>query len=146
MTFDFHREVSRVWSELHGLDHRGLNISYAGRALHGEGHDEAAVRLAARREHSAPIIAALKPSLEPQLSRILQQSELAEDIRYTLELWPGLICFLDDGTLELDTNPVENEIRPIALKRKSALLAGNETVPRTGRCSPRWSPPARCPT
>ena len=33
---------------------------------------------------------------------------------------------LDDGRLELDTNPVENQIRPIALTRKNALFAGNE--------------------
>ncbi|AMY72239.1 insertion sequence transposase protein (plasmid) [Frigidibacter mobilis] len=87
---------------------------------------DAAVRLAARRENAAPIIAALKPWLEAQLSRIPQKSQLAEDIRYTLAHWPGLIRFLDDGTLELDTNPVENQIRPIALTRKNALFAGNE--------------------
>ncbi len=40
--------------------------------------------------------------------------------------WPGLIRFLNDGTLEMDTNPVENQIRPIALTRKNALFAGNE--------------------
>lgn len=72
------------------------------------------------------LIAALKPWLETQLSRILRKSQLAEDIRYTLAHWPGLIRFLDDGTLELDTNPVENQIRPIALTRKNALFAGNE--------------------
>jgi hypothetical protein len=86
---------------------------------------DAAVRLAAQREHSAPIIAALKPWLEAQLSRIPQKSQLAEDIRYTLGHWPGLIRFLNDGTLEMDTNPVENQIRPIALTRKNALFAGN---------------------
>lgn len=86
----------------------------------------APLRLAARREHAGPIIAALKPWLETQLSRIPQKSQLAEDIRYTLAHWPGLIRFLDDGTLELDTNPVENQIRPIALTRKNALFAGNE--------------------
>ncbi|MDQ7775662.1 MAG: transposase [Paracoccus aminovorans] len=83
-------------------------------------------RLAARREHSGPIITALKPWLETQLSRIPRKSQLAEDIRYTLAHWPGLIRFLDDGTLELDTNPVENQIRSIALTRKNALFAGNE--------------------
>jgi hypothetical protein len=36
-----------------------------------------------------------------------------------------MIRFLHDGTLELDTNPVENQIRPIALTRKNALFAGN---------------------
>ena len=87
---------------------------------------EAAVRLAARREYSAPIIAALKPWLEAQLSRIPQKSQLAEDIRYTLAHWTGLLRFLDDGILELDTNPVENQIRPITLTRKNALFAGNE--------------------
>ncbi|MFN3280041.1 MAG: transposase, partial [Paracoccus hibiscisoli] len=76
--------------------------------------------------HSAPIIAALKPWLDAQLSRIPQKSQLAEDIRYTLAHWSGLIRFLEDGTLELDTNTVENQIRPIALTRKNALFAGNE--------------------
>jgi transposase len=31
-----------------------------------------------------------------------------------------------DGRLELDTNPVENAIRPVALTRKNALFAGHE--------------------
>jgi transposase len=87
---------------------------------------DAAVRLAARRAHSAPIIAALKPWLETRLSRIPQKSQLAEDIRYTLAHWPGPIRFLENGMPELDTNPVENQIRPIALTRKNALFAGNE--------------------
>jgi len=87
---------------------------------------DAKVRLAARREHAGPVIAALKPWLEAQLSRIPRKSQLAEDIRYTLAHWTGLIRFLDDGILELDTNPVENQIRPIALTRKNALFAGNE--------------------
>ena len=61
-----------------------------------------------------------------QLSRIPQKSQLAEDISYALAHWSGLIRFLEDGTLELDANPVENQIRPIALTRKNALFAGNE--------------------
>ena len=84
------------------------------------------IRLQARRAHTAPLIEALKPWLETQLSRIPPKSRLAEDIRYTLGLWPGLTRFLEDGTLEPDTNPVENQIRPIALTRKNALFAGNE--------------------
>ena len=83
-------------------------------------------RLAARTELTAPIVAAFRPWLEAQLSRIPQSSKLAEDIRYTLGIWPGLTRFLEDGRLELDTNPVENQIRPIALTRKNALFAGHE--------------------
>lgn len=84
------------------------------------------VRLAARREHSAPIAAALKTWFEKQLSMIPSGSQLATDIRYALAHWTGLTRFLEDGRLELDTNPVENAIRPIALTRKNALFAGHE--------------------
>ncbi|SDP00826.1 Transposase [Lutimaribacter pacificus] len=83
-------------------------------------------RLAARRALSVPIIGAFRPWLEAQLSRIPRSSKLAEDIRYTLARWPGLTRFLEDGRLELDTNPVENQIRKIALTRKNALFAGHE--------------------
>ena len=53
-------------------------------------------------------------------------STLATDIRYALSHWDGLTRFLEDGRLELDTNPVENAIRPVALTRKNALFAGHE--------------------
>jgi hypothetical protein len=84
------------------------------------------VRLAARRAASAPVVIALKHWLEAQLSRLPKASQLAIDIRYALGLWHGLTRFLEDGRLELDTNPVENQIRPIALTRKNALFAGHE--------------------
>ena len=45
---------------------------------------------------------------------------------YALNHWNGLTRFLEDGRLELDTNPVENAIRPVALTRKNALFAGHE--------------------
>ena len=83
-------------------------------------------RLAARKAHAAPIIEAFKPWLEKQLSMISSGSVLATDIRYALSHWAGLTRFLDDGRLELDTNPVENTIRPVALTRKNALFAGHE--------------------
>ncbi|MCA1371891.1 IS66 family transposase [Bradyrhizobium sp. BRP14] len=84
------------------------------------------VRCAARQQHSAPIIEALKPWFEKQLSMISSGSQLAVDIRYALNHWDGLTRFLDDGRLELDTNPIENAIRPVALTRKNALFAGHE--------------------
>jgi transposase len=83
-------------------------------------------RLAARKKLSAPIIDALKPWFEKQLSLISSGSTLATDIRYALSHWAGLTRFLEDGRLELDTNPVENAIRPVALTRKNALFAGHE--------------------
>ena len=89
------------------------------------GSDQEA-RRAARQARSRPIVEALRPWLEAQLSRVSGKSRLAEAIRYTLKLWDGLTRFLDDGRIELDTNPVERAIRPIALTRKNALFAGSD--------------------
>jgi transposase len=48
-------------------------------------------------------------------------------IRYALNHWQGLVLFLDDGRLELDTNTVERAMRPVALGRKNALFAGADS-------------------
>ncbi|MGY3361851.1 hypothetical protein ACVWZK_008514 [Bradyrhizobium sp. GM0.4] len=42
------------------------------------------IRLAARKEHSLPLVDALKPWLEKRLSMISSGSTLADDIRYVL--------------------------------------------------------------
>jgi transposase len=49
-----------------------------------------------------------------------------EAIRYGLGRWDGLVRFLDDGRIEIDSNTVERTIRPIALNRKNALFAGSD--------------------
>ncbi len=46
--------------------------------------------------------------------------------RYALSRWEGLTRFLHDGRIELDTNPVERAIRPVALGRKNHLFAGSD--------------------
>jgi transposase len=55
------------------------------------------------------------------------RSTLAQAIRYALNHWAGLILFLDDGRIELDTNTVERAMRPVALGRKNALFAGADS-------------------
>ena len=99
-------ELYAVEAEIRGLDPKG--------------------RRAARDARSRPLIEALRPWLEAQQSRLPGRSRLAEAIRYALKLWDGLVRFLDDGRIELDTNPVERAIRPIALTRKNALFAGSD--------------------
>ena len=51
---------------------------------------------------------------------------MAEAIRYALSRWTALTRFLDDGRIDLDTNPVERAIRHVALGRKNALFAGSD--------------------
>jgi len=83
-------------------------------------------RRTVRQERSKPILEALHAWLTIQLARVSGKSGLAEAIRYALRHWPGLVLFLDDGRIELDTNVIERAIRPIALGRKNALFAGSD--------------------
>jgi transposase len=51
---------------------------------------------------------------------------MGEAIRYILNGWGPLCVFLEDGRVEMDSNRVENLIRPHALTRKNALFAGHD--------------------
>jgi len=84
------------------------------------------VRRTERQARSKPIVEALKPWLEGNLAKISKGSPLADVIRYGLNHWDGLVRFLDDGRIELDTNTVERSIRPLVLTRKNALFAGHD--------------------
>jgi transposase len=83
-------------------------------------------RLAARRSRSKPVAEAMRLWFEAQLPQLSGRSTLAEAIRYALSRWVGLTRFLHDGRIELDTNPVERAIRPVALGRKNHLFAGSD--------------------
>ena len=66
-----------------------------------------------RQEKSKPLVMAFRPWLEHQLARVSGKSGIADELRYGLNHWEGLVRFLDDGRIELDTNSVERGIRPI---------------------------------
>ena len=89
------------------------------------------LRLKARQELSAPIVEAMRPWLEAQLDRLSGTSELARHIRYALKRWDGLCRLLHDGRIEMDTNAIENLIRPFKLTKKNALFAGSDDGART---------------
>ncbi len=86
----------------------------------------AELRAAARQERSGPLTKDLKAWLDTQLTKLPGRSPAAGIIRYALTHWQGLTVFLTDGRVELDTNPVERAMRPIALNRKNALFAGSD--------------------
>ena len=64
--------------------------------------------------------------MEVQLARVSQKGVLAEAIRYGFKRWEGLLLFLGDGRIEMDTNSVERANRLIALTRKNSLFAGHD--------------------
>jgi transposase len=89
------------------------------------------VRLAKRRTRSKPILNALRAALDLHAARLSKKSEMGKALAYVLTRWDGLTCFAEDGRIEMDTNPVENAIRPLALGRKNALFAGHDEGGRT---------------
>jgi transposase len=94
-------------------------------------------RRAVRQQKSRPLIDALKTWLEKTLPQLPRGSSIAQAIRYGFNQWDGLLRFLDDGRIEIDSNTVERAMRPVALNRKNALLPAAMKGQKTGRCSPR---------
>lgn len=79
-----------------------------------------------RQAHTRPRVEAMELWLRKKLILLPARARLAEAIRYALNRWTDLARFIDDGRIDLDTNPVERAIRPVALGRKNALFAGSE--------------------
>ena len=106
-------EAVRRIGELYAID----------KSIRGRAAEE---RRIVRNAQSRPLVEAMKPWLEIELGRIPGRGGLAEAIRYALSRWSALCRFLDDGRIDLDNNPVERAIRPVALGRKNHLFAGSD--------------------
>ena len=83
-------------------------------------------RQVARAKTSRAVVEDLERWLKASQQDLPGRSLTAQAARYRLSLWDGLVLFLDDGRLELDTNPVERAMGPIALGRKNSLFAGSD--------------------
>jgi transposase len=91
------------------------------------------VRRAVRQERSRPLVEDLHRWLQDRLPRLPGWSDLSKAMRYVLRHWDGLILYLDDGRLEMDTNIVERAIRTVTITRKNSLFAGSDAGAR------RWA-------
>ncbi|PRA45815.1 IS66 family transposase [Ochrobactrum sp. MYb68] len=83
-------------------------------------------RLSARQTRTTPLVTAFGEWLQTQRCKVSAKSRLGEKLTYIHNQWHGLQTFLTDGRVEIDSNRVENLIRPIALNRKNALFAGHD--------------------
>ena len=88
--------------------------------------EPAEVRLAVRKARTAPRVEEFGAWLKRQRARVSAKSRLGEKLAYIGNHWEGLQVFLTDGRVEMDSNVVENTIRPLALNRKNALFAGHD--------------------
>jgi transposase len=83
-------------------------------------------RRAVRQERTKPLVLAFGAWLAEARSKLSRKSRAGKKLAYFAHHWQGLQLFLDDGRVEIDTNPVENRIRPLVLTRKNALFAGHD--------------------
>jgi transposase len=70
-------------------------------------------RRAVRQAETQPLVEKLKAWLETRLIAVSEKSTVAVAVRYGLSRWDGLVRFLDDGRIEMDTNSVERAMRPM---------------------------------
>ena len=82
-------------------------------------------RLLLRQRESVPVLAEIKQWLDKNKPSGTPKSGIGKAINYTLKRWDGLTHYTTDGRVEIDTNWVENSIRPVTLGRKNYLFAGS---------------------
>jgi len=71
--------------------------------------------------------------MREQYVQVLLRSAIGKALGYSIERWERLSRYTQNGMLNIDSNPVENSIRPVALGRKNYLFAGShEAAKRSG--------------
>ena len=82
-----------------------------------DAHPEA--RKTVRQARSQPLLTALRQWLESTAPAVPPASLFGKALHYLNAQWPKLIHYVEDGRIPIDTNVVENAIRPFALGRRN---------------------------
>jgi transposase len=78
-----------------------------------------------RQQEAVRVLTALGQWMKEQYIQVLPKSAIGKALAYSIERWDKLSRYTEDGMLNIDNNPVENSIRPIAIGRKNYLFAGS---------------------
>lgn len=80
-----------------------------------------------RQKKAIPILKELEEWMKEQYTNttVLPKSPIGKALGYSLKRWDRLCRYTLNGMLEIDNNPVENSIRPVALGRKNYLFCGS---------------------
>ncbi len=85
-------------------------------------------KLEYRKEQALPILQALGGWLQQAYVEVLPSSAIGKAIAYSLKRWDKLSFYASTDFLNIDNNPVENSIRPVAVGRKNYLFAGSHAA------------------
>lgn len=78
-----------------------------------------------RQIYALPVINEIEIRLKEMSFEVLPKSAIGKAIAYTLNIYPNLKRYIEDGKYEIDNNNIENAVRPLALGRKNYLFAGS---------------------
>jgi transposase len=96
-------------------------------AVEKESRDsDAAARHAVRQTHSVPVLAQLRAWLLKTQQQVPPKSAVGKAISYTLEYWPELVRYTENGDWPIDNNVAENAIRPFVIGRKAWLFSNSQ--------------------
>ena len=79
-----------------------------------------------RQQDAKPILEKLKKWYETSLNQVPDQNPLHKAIKYSLNQWPKLIRYLEDGDLHIDNNRAERVIKPFVIGRKNWLFSDTQ--------------------
>jgi len=87
---------------------------------------DAQQRLAARKQLTAPLWKELHIWLKLERARVPDGSSIAAAIDYSLNAWDALTRHVEDGSVPIDNNFIERQIKPWAMGRRAWLFCGSE--------------------
>lgn len=105
-----------------------IQVLYAIEALAREKNLSQEQRHALRLEKSLPVINDIGRYIYQEKTKVIPQSPIGKAFEYCANRWTSLQNYLNHGMLEIDSNLVENAIRPLALGRKNYLFAGSHAA------------------
>ena len=106
-----------LYRRLYDIEERGRELS-------------AAERLALRAAESRPLIDEFHAWLAEQRANthVLPKSAIGGAVRYALNQWLPLVAFLSDGSLPIDNNDTERDLRRLTIGRKNWLFIGSSVA------------------
>jgi hypothetical protein len=102
-----------------------IQLLYAIEALARESEMTYEQRHTLRLDKSLPVINEIGGYIQQERNKVTPKSPIGQAFEYCANRWVSLQNYLTNGMLEIDSNLIENSIRPLALGRKNYLFAGS---------------------
>ncbi len=80
-------------------------------------------RYTIRQKEARPLLEKIRAWLDKSIAKPPASSTVGTALNYLNNQWSTLICYIDDGRLQIDNNHTENAIRPFVVGRKNWLFS-----------------------